>query len=201
MGTYLSAYIEVDYSVGSPPFTAPDQVLSLTEGSFSFSKDYEVFDALAGGRDATAAPEDRDPSCAPLIAPRGMPSPCSQSVGWDYFRLVTDPPIVPDRYFWPAWRCVSSAVAAGWLRGGSSHEAEFLQTVNCGPRPWMWLVVSEKGHFNASWLRLDEFDASLKYHGLDLATLKIEYRIIRSALSQLVEQFGLKRVRLVVWFS
>src|SRR5262249_33711861 len=66
VGTYMSAYVEVDHGEGSPPFSDPMQVHSLTEGSFAFNKDYEVFDALAGGRDAAMAPEDRDPSRSPL---------------------------------------------------------------------------------------------------------------------------------------
>ena len=55
--------------------------------------------------------------------------------------------------------------------------------------------------YNATWLRPAEFDAALKHHGLDLATMPVEYRIIRAALSQLREQHGQDRVRLVVWFS
>jgi hypothetical protein len=201
MGTYMSAYIEVDDGAPSPPFSDPMQILSLTEGSFSFGKDYEVFDALAGGRDAAMAPEDRDPRRAPLFAPRGMPSPCSQSVGWDYFRLVAEPPNMPNCYFWPEWRCVSPALAAEWLRAKGCHEAEVLQWFNCEPEGRVWRVVSQPGLYNASWLRLDEFDAALKHHGLELAALPVEYRIIRSALAQLVEQYGPKRVRLVIWFS
>lgn len=115
----MSAYIEVDHGEGSPPFTDPVRVHSLAEGSFALGKDDEVFDALSGGRDATMAPEDRDSGRAPLIARRGMPSPCSPAVGWDDFRLIADPPILPDRHFWPEWACVSSAAAAEWLRGGS----------------------------------------------------------------------------------
>jgi hypothetical protein len=201
MGTYMSAYIEVDYGEQSPPFSDPEQVYSLTEGSFALDKDYEVFDALAGGRDAAMAPEDRDSSHAPLFAPRGMPSPCSLAVGWDYFRLVCDPPNRPNPHFWPDWRCVSSAVAAKWLRDRRCHEAEFLQWINCEPGGRLWRVVSEPGLYNASWLRFGEFDAALEHHGLELAALPVEYRIIRAALSQLVEQHGPERVRLVVWFS
>lgn len=197
----MSAYVEVDRGAGSPPFTDPVPVHSLTEGSFAFGKDYVVFDALAGGRDASMAPEDRDPGAAPLIAPRGMPSPCSPPVGWDYFRLVADPPALPDRSFWPEWRCVSSAVAAEWLRDRGSHEAEFFQWFNCEPGGRVWRVVSVPGLYNASWLRPDEFDAALRHHGLDLAALPVEYRIIRTALSQLGEQHGQDRVRLVVGFS
>jgi hypothetical protein len=201
MGTHMSAYIEVDYGEGSPPFTDPVQVYSLTEGSFVFGKDYEVFDALAGGRDAAMAPEDRDPRRAPLIAPRGMPLPCSPAVGWDYFRLVADPPVLPDRHFWPEWRCVSSVAASEWLRRESSCEAEFFQWFNCEPEGRVWRVVSQPGLYNASWLRPDEFNAALEHHGLDLATLPVEYRILHSALSQLAEQQGSERVRLIVWFS
>lgn len=201
MGTYMAAYIEVDHSEGSPPFTDPMQVYSLTQGSFAFRKDYDVFDALAGGRDAAMAPEDREPSCAPLFAPRGLPSPCSLAVGWDYFRLVADPPVLPDRHFWPEWRCVSSAVAAQWLQKEGCHEAKFVQWFNCEPEGRVWRVVSVPGRYNASWLLLDEFDAALKHHGLDLTMLPVEHRIIRAALSQLAERHGPARVRLVVWFS
>jgi hypothetical protein len=197
----MSAYVEVDYGARSPPFSDPTQAHSLTEGSFAVDKDYAVFDALAGGRDGAMAPEDRDPSRAPLFAPRGIPSPCSLAVGWDYYRLIADPSDLPDGHFWPKWRCVSSAVAAEWVREKRSHEAEFLQWFNCEPGGLTWRVVSEPGFYNASWLWPDEFDAALHHHGLGLAGLPVEYRIIRSALAQLAEQCGPQRVRLVLWFS
>jgi hypothetical protein len=197
----MSAYIEVDHGDGSPPFADPVQVHSLTEGSFVFGKDYEVFDALAAGRDAAMAPEDQDPNRVPLFAPRGMPSPCSLAVGWDYYHLVADPPHLPNRHFWPEWRCVSSVVAAEWLQNQGCHAAEFLQWFNCERGGRVWQVVSALAHYNASWLRLDEFDAALEHHGLDLRALPVEYRILRTALAQLVEQYGRARVRLVLWFS
>jgi hypothetical protein len=201
VGTYMSAYIEVDHGDRSPPFSDPVKVHSLTEGSFAFRKDYEVFDALAGGRDAAMAPEDRDLGRAPLFSPRGIPSPCSPAVGWDYFKLIADPPNLPDPYFWPAWRVVSSLQAGEWLRNKGCHEADFFQWFNCEPEGRVWRVVSVPGHYNASYLRLDEFDAALRHHGLMLVALPVEYRIIRAALAQLVDQHGSERVRLVVWFS
>ena len=130
-----------------------------------------------------------------------MPSPCSAAVGWDYFYLVAELSNPPNRYFWPAWRCVSPAEAAEWLRNKGCHEAEFLQWFNCQPEGRVWRVVSEPGLYNASWLRLVEFNAALKHHGLELVALPVEYRIIRAALSQMVEEYGSERVRLVVWFS
>ncbi len=184
------------------PFTCRlPHVHSLTEGSFAFGKDYEVFDALAGGRDSAMALQDREPTRAPLLAPRGMPSPCSPAVGWDYFRLVAEPSDLPDRHFWPPWRRVSPREAAEWLQDMRCHEAEFFQWYNCEPEGRVWRVVSAPGLYNASWLRLDEFDAALKHQGLALARLPIEYRILRTALSLLVEQHGQERVRLVIWFS
>jgi hypothetical protein len=197
----MSAYIEVDHGDGSSPFSDPERVYSLTEGSFALGKDYEVFDALAFGREGAMAPEDQDPSRAPLFAPRGMPAPCSLSVGWNYFYLVAEPSDPPNRHFWPERKCVTPTVATEWLRHKNCHEAQFFQWFNCGPRGRVWRVVSEPELYNASWLRLDEFAAALKHHDLKLAELPVEYRIIRSALSQLVEQHGLQRVRLVVWFS
>jgi hypothetical protein len=197
----MNAYIEVDRGDRLPPFSDPMQVYSLTEGSFALGWDYEVFDALAGGREDSAAPEDRDPSRAPLFAPRGMPSPCSLAVGWDYFYLVAEPSDPPDHVFWPERRCVTPAVAAEWLRDKGCHEAQFLQWFNCEPEGQVWRVVSEPGYYNPSWLRLDEFDAALRHHSLELSDIPVEYRIIRAALSQLVEQRSPERVRLVVWFS
>jgi hypothetical protein len=65
----------------------------------------------------------------------------------------------------------------------------------------VWRVVSLPGLYNASWLRPTEFNAALEHHGLDPDGLPVEYRIIRAALAQLVEQHGPQRVRLVIWFS
>src|SRR5262249_45436146 len=127
MGTDMSAYLEFDYDRRSQPFTDPTQVYSLTNGSFACLRGYEVFDALAGGRDAVMAPEDRDPRHAPLFARRGMPSPCSAAVGWDYYYVVAEAPELPDRYFWPEHRCVTPHLAAEWLRNEGSHEANFVQ--------------------------------------------------------------------------
>ena len=45
-------------------------------------------------------------------------------------------------------------------RSKGCHEAEFFQWFNCGPEGRVWRVVSEPGLYNASWLRLDEFDAA-----------------------------------------
>jgi len=61
--------------------------------------------------------------------------------------------------------------------------------------------VSTPEHYNASWLRPDEFDAALKHHGLELAALPAEYRILGAAMAELAAQHGNDRVRLVVWFS
>jgi hypothetical protein len=92
-------------------------------------------------------------------------------------------------------------VAEDWLTKEGCHEAEFVQWFNCGPKHRVWRVVSAPGLYNASCLRLDEFDDSLKHHSLDLKDLPVEYRIVRAAMSMLVDEHGPERVRLVVWFS
>lgn len=201
MGTYMSAYIEVDYGRQATPFSDPVKVHSITDGSFSFDKSYDVFDALAGGRYAQMAPEDRDSRAAPLIPARGMPSPCSAAVGWDYFRLVAEPPHLPDPHFWADYRVVSSHTAEEWLQHEHCHEAEFFQWFNCKPPGQTWRVVSAPGLYNASWLTLHDLDASLAHHGLNLETLPVQFRVLRSCLCLLVEEYGMDRVRLVVWFS
>jgi len=200
MGTYMSAYIEVDLGGRSPPFSDPMQIFSITEGSFAFDKDYEVFDALADGRSSGMTFDDHETHRAPLLPPRGMPSPCSSAVGWGYFRLVADPLNLPDSHFWPESLCISPEVAAEWLRNGGCHEAEFLQWFNCPPEGRIWRVVSVPKLYNASWLSLDEFDAALEHHGLSLVRLPVEYRIVRAALSLLASDHGNARVRLVIWF-
>ncbi len=201
MGTYMSAFIEIDYGERAPPFSDHMQVYSLTEGSFRFGKDYEVFDALAEGRNSQMRPEDRDPDRAPLITPRGMPSPRSLTVAQDYFFLVADPADPPNEHFWPAHRCVSPAEAEEWLESKGSHESEMIQWFNCEPGGRVWRVVSEPGLYNATWLRPNEFDAALRYHDLEPEELPVEYTILRHAMSLLGERNGPERVRMVLWFS
>jgi hypothetical protein len=201
MGTYMSAYIEVDHGNQSQPFSDPMQIYSFTEGSFVFGKDYDVFDALAGGREAKLAPEDREGTHVPLFTPRGMPSPCSSAVGWNYFYLVAEEHDLPNEYFWPKWRCIPPAVAAEWLQDKGCHESTFLQWINWGPGERIWKVVSEPETYNASWLWLHEIEAAVTYHGLEWSRLPVEYSILNSAMSLLLNQHGPNRVRLVIWFS
>ncbi len=73
MGTSMKAYIEFECSGVAPPFTDAMQILSLTEGAFSLSRDYLVFDALAGGRQARMAPEDQNPDNTPKYAQEACP--------------------------------------------------------------------------------------------------------------------------------
>ncbi|MBI1900383.1 MAG: hypothetical protein HYS13_04610 [Planctomycetia bacterium] len=201
MGTYLSAFIEVDHGDRSPPFSDPEQIYSLTEGSFSFGWEYDVFDALAAGRSSTYAPEDREDHPEPLFAPRGMPSPQSLTVAQDFFFLIADRGRPPDRYFWPAHRCVEPHVAEEWASSQKCVRSEVLQWFNCQPEGIVWPVISEPGLYNASWLLLHEFDAALEHHGLQLATQPVEYTILRTAMSLLADKRGAERVRLVLWFS
>lgn len=201
MSTCMSAFIEINYGRDSPPFSDSVQIYSLTEGSFVLGKDYEVFDALAWGRDSQMAPEDRDPGRRPLVAPRGMPSPQSLTVAQNYFYLVTPPTDFPDHCFWPAHRCITPVTAAEWVKRHGVAESQVVQSFNCGPQPRRWRVVAEPGLYNASWLSLPEFDAALSHHRLRLKELPVEYSILYQALSLLGQRHGTDRVRLVVWFS
>ena len=194
----MAAFIEVDRGDGQPPFADPVQIHSLVDGPFNLARAYDVFDALAGGRESQMRPEDRDARQLPLIPSRGMPEPCSSSVAQNYFYLVCEPADPPNRHVWPAWRCITPAEASAWVRDKGSHDASFVQWFN-GSRTWR--VVSEPQNCGASWLSLAEVEASLRHHKLAWDSIPVCYRIIRSAMAQLVEERGASRVRLVVWFS
>ncbi len=194
----MATFIEVDCGQGQPPFSDPVQIRSLVGGAFNLPRAYEVFDALAGGREAQMRPEDRDPRLLPLIPPRGMPEPCSDSAAQSYFYLICEPADRPDRNVWPPWRFVTPAEASDWVRKRGSHEASFLQWVN-GDRTWR--VASAPENYSATWLSLEEVDASLSHHGIAWDSIPVEYRIIRSAMAQLVDQYGMSSARLIVWFS
>lgn len=201
MGTYIDAFIEIDHRDDSEPFSAVEQIHSLTDGSFILSRAYDVFDALAGGRESVMAAEDRDPSCQPLILPRGIPSPRSLTVSQRFLYLVddpVDPAGPPDRNFWPKDRCVDPDEADEWVKTKDCFRAEVIQWFN-GSR--VWPAVSEPGFYNASWLWPREFDESLAHQNLTLAELPVDYSILRTAMVMAEDHYGKHRVRLVVWFS
>ncbi len=131
-----------------------------------------------------------------------MPSPQSLDVAWDYFYLIAESDDLPNRHFWPVDRCVSQQTADKWIREGGVGESKVVQWFNCGERDRIiWKVVAEPGLYNASWLLLSEFDASLTHHNLRLTELPTEYNILYQALSLLGQRHGPERVRLVLWFS
>lgn len=208
MGTNLHAFVEIDYADGRPPFSERGQIFSVTDGSFDPDRNYEAMDALAGGRELQMAREDRDPKTVPLISPRGMPNLRSPQVAEAYFFIVASPSNVPDPYFWRQHRCVSQDVADEWVRSKGSIRSTEIQDFNLPrakdgstPENLSWQVVSDPAFHTASWLTLEEFDASLRHHDLNLAELPVGYAIIRSAMSLVAERRGTDRVRLIVWFD
>ena len=201
MGTSIEAFIEIDHSDAAEEFSSWHQVHSFTHDTFLLHRDYDVFDALAGGRNAAMAPEDQDPAREPMVPPRGMPSPRSLSVSQSFFYLVSDPidPAgPPDSYFWPKHRCVDPDEAEKLIQSDGCVRSEVFQWFN-GDR--LWPTVSEPGLYNASWLWPREFDESLDHHGLVLARLPVDYRILRTIMGMAEDHHGENRVRLVVWFS
>ncbi len=202
MGTYMSAFIETDQGVASSPFSDSERIFTITEGSFVFGKDYEVFDALAGGRKAGMRPEDRDPTREPKFQPRGMPDPRSLVVAQSFFYLVCDPEELPDRHFWPHARCVPRSEAENWVRIKGCVESEVIQTFNTrGAGLLRWHVVPDPVCYNASWLWPHEYEEALQHHGLDLESLPVEYLILRNVMELLERKHGREKVRLVIWFS
>jgi hypothetical protein len=202
MGTYMSAFIEIDYSKKLPSFHNSEQIYSLTEGSFVFGKDYEVFDALAYGRQGCAEDEDRDLTQLPKFEPRGIPVPQSLTVARNFFLLVVDPRELPDCDFWPQHRCIITKEADDLVRLKGCMQSEVTQWFNTGsPDDIIWRVVAEPHFYNASWLWPHEYNEALSYHGLVLDSLPVEYSILKNAMELLEGKHGHQRVRLVIWFS
>lgn len=198
MGTYIDAVLEMDLSDGETPFADAGSIDSLTTAGWLLDRDYGVFDALAGGRSAVLPPDVQDLRSEPLIPPRGMPNPCSLAVAHHYYFIVAETTELPDRSFWPAHRCVTPDIASDWIRNKRCHEGNVVQWI---PGDRTWRVVSEPGNYGATWLSLEEVDASLAHHAIQWDSLRISYRILRDAMATLVQEFGSSRVRMTLWFS
>ena len=196
MGTDMYVFIETD-ETDAVPFSG-DHIFSFANGPIQPHRDYNVYDALAGGRNSQMFPEDQDPKREPLFAPRGVPSPCSLGVARNYYYLVAEPNDMPSGRFWPKERCISPAEAEDWLTSKGCVESQVHQWFN-GKR--LWRAVSEPANRTATWLRLDEFDASLRHHGLELESLHPDYAALRSATDTLARRHGADRVRVVLWFD
>lgn len=201
MGTNIQSFIEIDYCQEPISFSVPEQIFSLTEGPFILDREYELFDALAGGRNSFMDTHDRDPSREPLISPRGVPTPCSLTIAQHYYSLIADAKCLPNEHFWPSDRCVPQDVAAEWIKSSSSVQATVHQWFNCNSNGQTWSVVSNPGLRAASWLTLDEFDKSLELQRILLKDCDATFRVFRSTFAAAVDEFGTNRVRIVVWFK
>ncbi|MBN1911857.1 MAG: hypothetical protein JW818_19100 [Pirellulales bacterium] len=197
------------------PFSDPDSIFSLTEGSFVLDADYAVHDALAGGREAFYEAEDRDPERVPKHAPRGMPVPQSRVVAHRFFWLVTEDDLLPDRWFWPGDRCIGPDKAREWVDSEGCMESTVVQTFNLPSRKsadWSrlnvdedghirWRVVAEPGWVNPTWLWPAEYDDALAHHGLTYDAIPVGYSVLRDTMAELERHHGPQRVRLILWFS
>lgn len=88
MGTDIHAFIELDYSNKEPAFTDKEQIYAFNFGELLISRDYDLFNALADGRNCHLDEENIVKHC--LYAPRGIPKHYSVAVSNRYFHFVDD---------------------------------------------------------------------------------------------------------------
>ena len=86
MGTDLHAFIELDCSQKESAFTDKEQIYAFNFGELPISRNYDLFNALADGRNCHLDRADIIEHC--LYDPRGIPKYHSVAVSNRYFCIV-----------------------------------------------------------------------------------------------------------------
>lgn len=200
MGTDIHLFVECDNSNDAPAFSNASGLRSFSYGELLATRDYKIFDALAGARRHVVT-GGMDTEC--MIQPRGLPSPVSDAIYYRYY-LIVDEPRYPDLWadhvpfrLW-ALPPVPLEDADEWVRKGLSHYAPV--SLNALGRPARRRVSNPDWH-SASWLFRDELLAIMQSSDLRLEDLSREWRHILLLLDQLSLDYGDNRVRVVFWFD
>src|SRR5215467_1354959 len=117
MGTDIHAFVECADPDDGRAFSGTPEWPAYLLGSFNLLRDYELFDALADGRNSLMRPEDVGKRA--LFPPRGVPPDISLEAAREYYDLVVGRDL-PDPRFWPRHGCVSLEDARPRLKEGVS---------------------------------------------------------------------------------
>ncbi len=164
------------------PFGPDAEPYALSYGVFDIARNYALFAALAGVRNAGGVP--------PLFPARGIPSNCS-GVVFHRFHLH-----VQDR----------GNDERPWSRGIWRDEAKALidrgKAVSLGVRksgdPE---AITDPAYHSASWLTRDEIVRCLRHADFDPAELCVGFRIVLDALRTLDAEYGAGHSRIVFAFD
>lgn len=202
MGRDIHLFVEYD-DRNNVPFSTSG-VRAFADGQFCISRDYRLFQCLAGAGGAdflravaelkgnnvrVQAAEARQILAemrehVPLIAPRGLPTHYSEAVDAALFMPVRDDgQNEPWMHDWP-----TRAEADEWVAKGDSVYSK--ESNGC---------VSIPGYHTVSYLSLKEIYQSLRHYGIDINTTPLEFRAVVAAMEQL--DSTLERTRIVFWFD
>lgn len=196
MGTGIHLFIEVDYSTEGAPFTESGNVRAFAEGELFVWNDYKVFDALANGRSRDLG----DPSSPlALITPRGIPPQLSEAVFRRFYvRIADSSDAAADCTLWIPSVKVSSADAERYVAEKLSQRLDPRECPSWArSHPW----ISNPDWHSATWLTLQEFNASLAYFGIETEKLRPEIQLIPVIMKRFEDTVGKNRTRVVVWFD
>ena len=179
MGTDIHLYIESD-SGEVEPFTDNMTICSFTERDIYISRDYPLFDALAGVRHYEGN------EC--LIKPKGIPQALSVEVNAEYYQYVFD----EGEEYWDE-DYAKREWADDWIEKGHSEYKDHPSKKN----GW----VSCPDWHNASYLYLSEIYSAINHMAIPLDQTPIEFRVVVSVLKEYENIYGRGKARIVFWFD
>ena len=157
-------------------------VVAAIESGFSISRDYDLFNALAGVRHDDCRP--------PLFPPRGLPD----DVSWEIFeRFAVE--VIPRN--------------SGDDRKNKLHEWCYADTaehyIEHGHSQILWRggqkYVTEPDSHSSSYLTHPEIISACEHYGYDLADAPREFSVLLGFMKILDAEFGPDSSRVVFWFD
>jgi hypothetical protein len=167
MGTDIHLFVEHALGVASRA-----EFISLTDGSFSLTRDYRFFGALSEVRGG-----------APLVPSRGVPEDASDETCRCYYHLICE-----DEDHDGLWQHITELNADALVKRGVSHRRS---------RGGLSLVSNPDAH-HPSWLTRAELLASLAHAGLKPEDLAVDTQATLGAIHTIPEA---NTPRIVFWFD
>ncbi len=179
MGCDIHLLIEYDEK-GVTPFSENENIESFSDGEIYVSRNYFVFNAMAGVRG--------DGLQEPIIAAKGFPEKSSHEAIKSYYSYVVDE---GEKIFSEEHELRENAdeyVAKGYSHYRDHHLKE---------KGW----VSCPDWHSASWLTYQELMNVINVEYIDYEYFPKELNVVISALESIEKNFGKNRSRVVFWFD